>query len=603
MAREKTVNRQPLRLAQMKRYPTYQLYAAAGSGKVSADRVLTIAVLETMAWLRRRVGDPCPGELAWPDASRWAETDSGSFTSFRIDAGYTLEAVWLPEEKIWAMRLTEPDMGPGQENQSRRPVPGRFFETNVAYRVAGDKTECGFRTMVTEPAETKEPCEVYRLGVIKHLARNPLVGLRQGWPLLDNAYRMHSAACVKSFKKWQHSRERMMPLVAIAECAPGRPPYPPLQMPEPVMPVWADPFAEGFIPPKTELRLPFETDELTRYKMGYAQFFIVPADLFESFKLITGHRISEGDALFFEPLAFGFKTVRYEYAAGGNPRATLLALEKLIQDYPKNKPMTFGNVIFLDGAREIERLKQMDQNRSRQEMLCDFTQQMQSLRESHREETRGLREEAAKKDKRIQRLQETAARLEACRERDREEAARKEEGHRQELLKKDGEIARLHALLNRPVQPRRAAEWAGRYYKDKLVFHPRACEMLEKTAPGTVDMNLLCNAIEFLATDYRDELLGRIEETEMLERCVAKYGRPFDVTPVSAATIDRYPGEYKIKYYTGYAGRPVESVLNLHLRVGVETENLLRIYFLYDKEKKLIVVGSLPHHLRTASYR
>lgn len=40
-------------------------------------------------------------------------------------------------------------------------------------------------------------------------------------------------------------------------------------------------------------------------------------------------------------------------------------------------------------------------------------------------------------------------------------------------------------------------------------------------------------------------------------------------------------------------------MLDLHLKVGNDSENLLRIYFLYDKEKKLIVVGSLPKHLKT----
>jgi len=60
-----------------------------------------------------------------------------------------------------------------------------------------------------------------------------------------------------------------------------------------------------------------------------------------------------------------------------------------------------------------------------------------------------------------------------------------------------------------------------------------------------------------------------------------------------------YPTEYRIKYYPGPKGKPVESLLNLHLKVGVDPRTLIRIYFLYDKEKQLIVVGSLPKHLKT----
>ncbi|NCB42814.1 MAG: hypothetical protein EOM59_09360 [Clostridia bacterium] len=58
-----------------------------------------------------------------------------------------------------------------------------------------------------------------------------------------------------------------------------------------------------------------------------------------------------------------------------------------------------------------------------------------------------------------------------------------------------------------------------------------------------------------------------------------------------------------LKYYIGFTGKPVESPLNLHLSIGNKAENLIRIYFLYDKEKQFIVVGSLPKHLPTVSYK
>jgi hypothetical protein len=47
----------------------------------------------------------------------------------------------------------------------------------------------------------------------------------------------------------------------------------------------------------------------------------------------------------------------------------------------------------------------------------------------------------------------------------------------------------------------------------------------------------------------------------------------------------------------------VEALLDLHLCIGVDPCNLIRIYFLYDKVNRLIVVGSLPGHLRTVSYK
>ena len=35
------------------------------------------------------------------------------------------------------------------------------------------------------------------------------------------------------------------------------------------------------------------------------------------------------------------------------------------------------------------------------------------------------------------------------------------------------------------------------------------------------------------------------------------------------------------------------------LKIGNRQENLLRIYFLIDQEKQLIVIGSMPEHLST----
>ena len=54
----------------------------------------------------------------------------------------------------------------------------------------------------------------------------------------------------------------------------------------------------------------------------------------------------------------------------------------------------------------------------------------------------------------------------------------------------------------------------------------------------------------------------------------------------------------------GVAGRGKREFrgLNLHLKAGEEAPYLLRIYFYYDEDEKLIVVGSLPDYLPIPSY-
>src|SRR5665647_3370081 len=127
---------QPLRLVRNVTYPTYQLYAIAGNGKLPAESVLKIVILETLNWLRQRFQElDEPEELKWPLASQYAEVDCRNFKSFRIDRGYKLEVICLPEEKIWALQLTEPDLGPqpGAPTQSREAVPGRLIAVSYTH--------------------------------------------------------------------------------------------------------------------------------------------------------------------------------------------------------------------------------------------------------------------------------------------------------------------------------------------------------------------------------------------------------------------------------------------------------------------------------------
>lgn len=106
-----------------------------------------------------------------------------------------------------------------------------------------------------------------------------------------------------------------------------------------------------------------------------------------------------------------------------------------------------------------------------------------------------------------------------------------------------------------------------------------------------------------MATDYWASRYQRISREELLSRCSKKYGRPFEVKPTGNLTVEHTPTEYKIKYFPGAKGKPVESPLDFHLCVGNDPENLLRIYFLHDDKHQLIVVGSLPRHLKAISIR
>jgi len=330
---------EPLPLLRNVQYPTYQLYAVAGQSGTPVDTVLTIAVLETMQWLRQRFREfELPTELDWPESSCFAQVDCSEFTSFCIHEGYKVEVIWLPEEGIWTLQLIEPDLGPqpGEENQERPPIAGRIFETNIGYRTVDGKVECGFRTIVSEPVGTSQECEVYRLALIKHLARDPLVGLRQGgWALTDDASVIEGSSHVKALKDWLNDPGRMMPAVVFAENDPdikGKLLLPAVAK-ENITAAASHslPLLEEVCTAATEKKslieklitkqsrdeekqtLPFEIGELTSYRMGYAQFFILPGKQIEVFREATGKSVRPGDILIFEPVAFGGEVISYPF--------------------------------------------------------------------------------------------------------------------------------------------------------------------------------------------------------------------------------------------------------------------------------------------------
>ena len=163
--------------------------------------------------------------------------------------------------------------------------------------------------------------------------------------------------------------------------------------------------------------------------------------------------------------------------------------------------------------------------------------------------------------------------------------------------------AYLRRKLNQPKEHNKVAEWVNKYFRDRLILLPRAVDLLADKSARDINIETICDALDFLATDYWERRYHQLPNEEMNTRCAEKYGRPFDIRPTGTTTIEFTPTQYKVKYFAGRRGKPVESPLDFHLSVGNDPQNLLRIYFLHDDEKQLIVVGSLPRHLRAVTIK
>ena len=606
------------------RYPTYQLYAVATNTKVSADSQLVIGALTVLEWIRTKFR-----EFEIPDAFRVPPPDSyfnvslNDLKSAHIDCGYTVEIVSIPEEKVWAFRLIEPDLSTQWRDGAEvsTAVPGRVFETNIAFRVVGTTMHMGVELIVSEPENTSEEKQaiVLRPAVVSDLAKNPRLGLSAGYLLENRLWELNSKDRHKqlrdNLKKW------MMPAVIFCDYLPEKSPEE-FAVPKMEFNLEKSPFdlsamlktantpahtlslhaTTESMRASTEKGIPFvpyDTDLFVKSRLAYVHSFHLPADQFDSFGKIHQIIVKSGDILFIEPYELGAGIMRYQYSESVQGK-NFSELMNLSRDYLRKKSVSFGNVLFLSGAKKVLLEKYRQANMSVEDTIKDYEARIQTLQDEHKhvvmERNDRIQQQANKITRLKNQLEDEQARVEEIRS----IAAKEIENANKKMAQMSDRIQYLESLPKRPKTPQEIPNWVQSHFAGRLEFHQRAIRLIQSVSVNDIDMQLLCDAIEYLAYEYRDLKVGIISWDDVKQRCSEKYGRPFEVTGCGDTSIEMYSYQYKIKYKLGFKGKPIETPLNEHLKVGNTTGNLIRIYFLYDDERKVIVVGSLPNHLRVS---
>ena len=221
------------------------------------------------------------------------------------------------------------------------------------------------------------------------------------------------------------------------------------------------------------------------------------------------------------------------------------------------------------------------------------------VEQKHEDDLTVLNNEMHERDEKIERLKEEIKELNDKLDKIYLQMKKQESDHTDEINKLNLLIEWKNRKLNHPSKTEDMPEWVEERFAGKLIFHNRAIVEIKKTPTGEIDMSLLCDAIEYLANEYRDERLGLISKEKSNIICSEKYNRSFEATHTGDKSIEMYPKEYKVKYGKGPTGKSKEVLLDQHLKVGKDSRNLIRIYFFYDNVNDLVVVGSLPEHLKS----
>lgn len=611
-------------------YPTYQLHAFMANKKTSPQDGLRLAALTTLEWLGRRLGENTPDALKdLPSPNEYRTVSSECLASLHLNAGFMIDIVSLPQQGIWTLQITEPDLGPnpGSPQQSRLPVSGRIIETNVAFKIVDKQLECGFKTMISDPEGTAQPAETYRLAIIRQLANNPDFGLLQNNRLTQTCTLIESANQLKSVLSLAHSEDNDLPCViftqilrksddmlkmeALAQMhsnAAGLSrlggnfnlPLQPSNIRGSAFPV---PAAQKNGQPSwqqaTPENPPYDIDTFAKYGISLCRTYLLSNNLLDKLCKAEKLPLSAGDIAVLEPLAFGGKRWSLPYELGkARQDKTMAQLKGRMYSYPCGKEINFGHISFLSAARETLLASTRSAQQEAASASVQWAENLEFLKSGWNAQLKEKDDECHDLRDQLYRQRQYTARIEQEKDDLRHSMQEEKERCQAAIRQKEELITALRRRMRQPTEHRQIADWVKKEFSDRLILHPKAVALLNEKSARIVEVSLICDALDFLATDYWERRYNGINTDEMNRRCSEKYGRPFEVVPTGAYTVKYAPNEYKVKYFPGVKGKPVESSLDYHLKVGNRPDNLLRIYFLHDDKKQLIVVGSLPCHLQ-----
>ena len=603
-------------------YPTYQLHAYMANDKTDPKDALRLAALTTMHWLKTRLGDASPAEWSCiPSPEKYLTATDDEIPSLYVNQGHVINIVSLPDKGMWTMQITEPDLGsdPGNPAQKRPPVPGRIIETNIAFLVFNKQLECGFRTVISDPEGTVPEAEVYRTTVVKLLMENPAFGLKQVTDIPMKPVRLTNASQIKTMLWVTRHADNQLPTVIFTQPVEERK----------TMPVVTDlsklRFSPSFSPPQLDFQKlnlpkdlptpkpaaagkvetvtsdpPYDLDKFTYYTFSHCRTYILENAVNKALTSQTGLKFKPGDTIVIYPTSLGGGERVIPFRMPESPwDDTICAIEKGIKDYLKDKSIDYGHIMFLSGVRE-HLLRMSDELMESAETAgANFKAEIEQLTAFWKSEMAQKEQELAAVLAQLQRQKEYSSRLEEEKAKLREDFTTEQDRLQIEIENHLETIEFLKRRYDQPDDYEGIAAWVEEHFSDRLFLHPKAIARMLTRSNQCAAVDLICDALDFLATDYWDMRYLQVPKDVMLTRCGEKYGRPFEVKPTGQVTIEFTPGEYRIKYYKDAQGKDRDSDLDYHLRVGNDPENLLRIYFLHDDSEKRIVIGSLPDHLRS----
>ena len=620
-----------------KSYPTYQFHAFTASEKLGAGDVFKVCVLETLNWLRQRmVNFPrLPDELRAPLPDEYESFPREALRSFNLNMGASVDCTYIQSEEVWSLRITEPDAGEniGKPNE-RPPINGRTFRTEIAFRQHTSCVEAGIRITVSEPANCDAPCAVYRPAIVKALANDPKVRfVKEGFAINGSPLSVTNSTEFRNLETLFLSGSLNLPIVLVADSkAPKKAPA----MPDIVSDISSSGFGsiasgakqlllgastllpeldysdsarssienrfvsmktvqneeDDFIikpapgPEKPEEANNFDYTTLASWTLGFAAVCFVGESCFERVKNRLGITIGPREILV---CVHGRVEKRCRYT-DANMDELKSDLTNELKAMPKRRTYKFGDVLFYSDARLQDLKVKLDRNMSLEEELKITKLDNEALRAKLRETEQHNTDMQLSADsnrllrKQLSDAQDRAEKLEAELREQKADSEKKAEAYR-----KASDIVTFYKQRiaeTYPTEKDDVCTWVKEKFSGNIILTSRAENAL-KRYNSDVDISMLCDGICFINA-YADYRAKRIDKNT-LDMYAESYN--WSVTPSGDKSLQVHKKAYTIVVDN------TKYLLEWHIKSGVSTAVLLRIYFCWDADLKKMIIGYMPDHL------
>lgn len=576
-------NRKAIKLRKANRYNTYQFYGEMANKNINPKDGLKIAILSCFSWLRNRLDNKdIPKELLMPEAKDYRKVNNGSFESFTINDSFIISVITDFDEGIWSLRIIENDSGALNDNAI---VPGRTIESDIAFRIVDNKLECGFKTIVNDLNDiTKADC--IRFSLVKELGFNQNFGLKQ----VNNLYYPNDMIIddtkLEEIYNILHSKDNQLPLIIFSYDD------------HLLINIDEIEFDEYKFTKESLLRdsrlliekaikdnkkedndITVKAGAYLAMYFGYARPYFLPKKCFEKYKSLFNIKVKLDEVYIIEP--GNYKVSTYSYSDREKAKQD-------VRNYTRDIELNFNNVLFLDDAGILIQAINEQKNIQKDKLLDNTIEKLNTLESKQARETR-IQEHVSNDSSK----DELVNALERINQNEKEKNVLNNEISRlkAELKKKNDYIEYIKRKENRPKQHKDIADWVSQF--NNIILDKKAIACLNNNDATNVSVDVICDALDYLDKAYSEYLFNNLSIDELNELSSNIYNRPYNVTPSGIPVSCK--GDCKIKYAFVNEKR-IEHVLDQHLKIGSHGE-LLRIYFIVDKDREKIVIGSLPNHL------